>query len=181
MKPRTRTLGMALLVTVAVGACGEAEPTPNLDGPYQREQKPDDVLPSHIADGAEIQAQDWDQQSSRRLATHGGHEFFLVRSATHGNCLVTVDQDPPQRWVASCSPSSRIGMSGLAGVRAELDLDGFDEDTHPWMVGPGPSRSSRCSSPAARTGRSRGLARCADHNDEHGGTRWARTHCYAAP
>lgn len=131
MKPRTRTLGMALLVTVAVGACGEAEPTPNLDGPYQREQKPDDVLPSHVADGAEIQAQYWDQQSSRRLATHDGHEFFLVRSATHGNCLVTVDQDPPQPWVASCSPSSRIGMSGPAGVRAELDLDGFDEDIPP--------------------------------------------------
>ncbi|GGG44006.1 hypothetical protein GCM10011374_02950 [Kocuria dechangensis] len=131
MKPRMRTLGTALLVAVVVTACGETEPAQGRDTIYQREQEPADVLPSHVANGAEIQAQDWDQQSSRLLAAHAGHEFFVVRSATEGNCLVTVDQDRPQPWVASCSPSSRIGMSGPAGVRAELDLDGFDENTPP--------------------------------------------------
>jgi hypothetical protein len=120
---------MALLVVVMVPACGEAEPAQGPDTIYQREQKPADDLPSHIAGGAE--APDWDEKSSRLLADHDGHEFFLVRSSSEGNCLVTVDQDPPQPWVASCSPSSRIGMSGPAGVRAELDLDGFDEDIPP--------------------------------------------------
>lgn len=131
MKPRMGTLGMTLLVVVGVVACGDSGPTRSKDGIYQREQVPADVLPSHIANGAEAQDQEWDEKTSRLLASHDGREFFLVRSAAEGNCLVSVDQNPPQPWVAACSPSSRIGMSGPAGVRAELDLDGFDEETPP--------------------------------------------------
>lgn len=129
MRSRVRTLGIAVLVAVTLGACGEADPASNQDSSYQREQVPADVLPSRVAKAADTR--DWDKKTSRLLATHAGHEFFLVRSATQGNCLVTVDQDPPQPWVAACSPSNQIGMSGPAGVRAELDLDGFDEDTPP--------------------------------------------------
>jgi hypothetical protein len=119
-------LRMTLLVAFTAVACAEAELAQTQDGIYQREQVPADVLPSHIANGGE--AQDWDEESSRLLASHDGHEFFLVRSTTEDNCLVSVDQSPPQPWVAACSPSGRIGMSGPAGVRAELDLGGFDED-----------------------------------------------------
>ncbi len=129
--PRVGTLGTALLMAVAVVACGETEQTQSQDSIYQRAQMPDDVLPSHIANRADAQDQDWDEKSSRLLASHAGRQFFLVRSAAQGNCLVTVDQNPPQPWVAACSPSGRIGMSGPAGVRAELDLDGFDEDVPP--------------------------------------------------
>ncbi|MEX5256680.1 hypothetical protein [Kocuria arenosa] len=131
MKSRMGALCASLLVVVGVVACGEAEPIQNEDDIYQRAQMPDDVLPSHIANRADAQDQDWDEKSSRLLASHAGHQFFLVRSAAQGNCLVTVDQAPPQPWVAACSPSNRIGMSGPAGVRAELDLEGFDDDVPP--------------------------------------------------
>ncbi|GAA1749927.1 hypothetical protein GCM10009767_06060 [Kocuria aegyptia] len=122
-------LGMTLLVAFTVATCAEAEPAQSQDDIYQQEQAPADVLPSHIANGAEVQ--NWDEESSRLLASHDGHQFFLLRSTTEGNCLVSVDQTPPQTWVAACSPSGRIGMSGPAGVRAELDLEGFDEDVPP--------------------------------------------------
>ncbi|MFF0903058.1 UNVERIFIED_CONTAM: hypothetical protein RF653_05225 [Kocuria sp. CPCC 205316] len=129
MEPRMRTLGMALLVAVTVVGCAEAELAQSQGDIYQRDQVPADVLPSRVASAAD--ARDWDEESSRLLATHDGHKFFLVRSAAQGNCLVTVDQNTPQSWVAACSPSNKIGMSGPAGVRAELDLDGFDEDVAP--------------------------------------------------
>lgn len=129
MKPRVRTLGITMLVVVAVVGCAEAEPAQSQDDIYQRDQVPADVLPSRVANAAD--ARDWDKKSSRLLAAHDGHEFFLVRSATQGNCLVTVDQNTPQPWVAACSPSNKISMSGPAGVRAELDLDGFAEDVAP--------------------------------------------------
>lgn len=113
-----------MLVAFTVAACAEAEPAQSQDGTYQQEREPADVLPSHIANNTEVQ--DRDEEGSRLLGSHDEHQFFVLRSATEGSCLVSVDQTPPQPWVAACSPSGRIGMSGPSGIRAELDLEGFD-------------------------------------------------------
>lgn len=113
----------------AVVGCAEAEPAPSENDIHQRDGVPADVLPSRVASAAD--ARDWDEKFSGLLATDEGHESFLVRSTTQGHCLVTVDQDPSQPWVAACSPHEKIGMSRPAGVRAEPDLDGFDEGVTP--------------------------------------------------
>lgn len=107
MKKRLLLISVVAAVATLLSGC-----TANTPAEFDRQQGPDDKLPSSVDAAREL-----DPSSTRLVGERDGIQYFIGMDArSDAICLAIVDPAHPDDMGSGCSTGSMVGLEGGAGA-----------------------------------------------------------------